>query len=434
MRQLQLILINLICNLLCSVGIFLNAQTLLQHNRELCKPKDSSLESRADSSAESSPNFNIDSSLDSSSHSSLDSTAQKQPKDINFLYNLGFDFLLDNTESSLPYWNTRTLYALKLNGEIGLKIKQQHSINLFGTALQNMGERVATKAFLAPYYRYDGEHFKANLGIFPRKHWAITYPRSYFREDVLFFNPLTSGLLLQYVSSKESAVNGAVEFIFDWFGGNLKKRDDEFFLLFGGKINFLKNYGFFGGNALVYHFKNANFLSLDNARDSSGNLDKTRLLDVMYYNIFIGASLTPLLNGFNKADISFGALSSIERKRKDSGIEPFYYGGGWEVNARLEWRGLGISEHFYFGKEQMRYFSNRNTPNSLEIGYGEGFYNGLPLYQASHFHQINTYYEYKNNYLKANISLMFYILPNNQLALQQMLRFSIDTHNLFKRK
>ncbi|SQC36267.1 Uncharacterised protein [Helicobacter fennelliae] len=81
-------------------------------------------------------------------------------------YNLGFDFFLDNTEGSDPYWATRTLYAIRIAPEIGMGIGQNHSIMFGGFAIQNMGaSTIPTKANISAYYRYEGKFFGRILGF-----------------------------------------------------------------------------------------------------------------------------------------------------------------------------------------------------------------------------------------------------------------------------
>ena len=120
------------------------------------------------------------------------------------------------------------------------------------------------------------------------------------------------------------------------------------------------------------------------------------------------------------AQIQFGALSSIERKRRLSGLGAFHHAMGYEGGFKLQYKGFGLDESYYFGDGQMYYYSE----------YGENFYDGLPFYRADRFNRVNVFYEYRNNWLKANLSFMFFSLPQT-FALQQMLTLSIDTHRLF---
>ena len=317
---------------------------------------------------------------------------------------------------------TRTLYAVRVSPEIGLGIGK-HSVMFGGFLLQNMGASTfPTKANISTYYAYNSECFSAYLGIFPRTKWQGMYPLSFFRKDFLFFTPNSNGMALQY-HSKPSLIHTSGEFIFDWFGGNLAKRYDEFFALFEGKV-MLWDTLYVRANGLVYHFKNADVLGQDGAYDPNNpNSPDTQLMDRILYNFTLGASFVRFLPYLDRANIGFSALGQLERKRRMSGLGAFYSGIGYQLDVALAYKGFGIEESYYFGKPQMRYFSE----------YGEGFYDGLPLYQATAFNRINAYYEYKNDFLKLNVSFMFYTFSSN-LALQQMLTLTFDTHKLFAPK
>lgn len=358
-----------------------------------------------------------------------ESSPISKPTILSFLYNAGFDFLLDNTENTQSLlWDTRTRYTLGVNGEMGLSIYDSHKIILGGYGLQDMGVKRVFNAGggLLAYYAYDSTQTKAGkfsttLGIFPRKKFLKTYSKSFFRSDFLFLNPASNGLLLQYTSPNAQKITGKAEVVFDWFGGNLTKRYDEFFLLFGSEVSFVNsvNVGFDG---LVFHFKNSDVLGADNAQGQSD----TYLLDRILYNAYAELDFRGFVPAFKKhlqkAQIGFSALGQIERKRKLSGNEPFYVGSGYEASLNVQYKGFGIKESYYFGKAQMRYFE----------AYKQRVYEGLPLYQTE-FNQINAYYAYQNKFLRTQLSLIFYIFRGN-LATQQMLIFSINTDKIAKPK
>ncbi|MGX2972181.1 hypothetical protein [Helicobacter sp. T3_23-1059] len=349
--------------------------------------------------------------------------------------------MLDNIENThLLFWDTRTRYALRINGEVGLGIYGSHKLWLGGYGLQDMGQKRVFNAGggILAYYDYSsGErglgNFNASLGILPRKKMLKTYPKSFFRDDFLFFAPASNGVLLQYFKNSHALesksytkgnINAKAELLFDWFGGNLAKRDDEFFLLFGSEIG-IKNSLNIGFDALVFHFKNSEVLGRDNATLANGNPD-TFLLDRILYNGYVEVDfrgfVPAMAKHLQKAQIGLAALGQIERKRRLSGNEPFYIGAGYEARAKLEYKGFGIEESYYFGKPQMRYFSQ----------YKESVYEGLPLYQRE-FNRVNAYYVYENTFLSTQISLIFYSFGGN-LATQQMLEFSINTDKITKPK
>ncbi|PAF41925.1 hypothetical protein [Helicobacter sp. 11S02596-1] len=333
-------------------------------------------------------------------------------------YRLGFDFYLDNLEDSVPYWDTRTIYGVRLAPEVGIAFDEHQSLMFGGYVLQNMGEQhFPTKANVSIYYNATGEKFRSYFGIFPRTHSIAHYPLSFFRNDFYFFNPNINGLMFQYKPQNPSdKFDGYAEFIFDWYGGNLSKRFDEFMVLASSEFQFLRHYLYVGGNFLMYHFKNDEYLAKD------GSNGDTYLMDRIYYNLYVGTNFKNLLPFMDKASTQFGTLSSLERKRRlSTGLDPFYNGLGWQWDIAMQYKGFGIKNSYYFGKPQMKYFSE----------YGEDFYSGLPFYQAKTYDRADFYYEYKNDILTARFSIILHFV-DKILANQEMLTISLDTHKLFK--
>lgn len=332
-------------------------------------------------------------------------------------YNLGFNFYLDNLEDSTPYWDTRTIYGVRFSPEIGISFDDKQFLMFGGYVLQNMGEqKFPTKSNISIYYGVVGEKFRSYFGIFSRTYSLAKYPLSFFRDDFYFSNPNINGLIFQY-RPKNGDSNDYAEFIFDWYGGNLAKRDDEFMVLSSVEFNFFQNYLFLGGNFLMYHFKNDEYLAKD--RHSKD----TYLLDRIYYNLYAGSNFITLLPFMNKAYAKFGTLSTLERKRRlSTGLDPFYNGVGWQFEIGADYKGFGVENSYYFGKPQMKYFNQ----------YGEDFYNGLPFYQGKKYNRTNFYYEYKNDLITARFSIILHFV-GNIVANQEMLTISLDTYKFFKK-
>ena len=326
-------------------------------------------------------------------------------------YGIGFDFLLDNLEYSNAIWLTRTLYALRIAPEIGIGIGNKHSLMFGGFIVQNMGaNRFPTKANITAYYAYNGANFGAYVGIFPRTKFIGTYPLSFFRQDFLFFSPNSNGLALQYRTDTYRGMRVSGEFVLDYFGGNLAKRYDEFFMLAEGKFEALDSL-YLRANTLVYHFKNSEVLG------------DAYLMDRILYNLTFGVDFKCFVSYLNTAEISISALGQLERKRYESGLGNLYAGTGYEFSAKIAYKGFGIEESYYVGKPQMRYFAE----------YGEDFYSGLPFYQTDAFNRLKAYYEYKNDFLRVNIGVIFYAFDST-FALQQMLTLTLDTHKILSHK
>lgn len=338
---------------------------------------------------------------------------------------LGFDSYLDNLEGENALWATRTLYALRLSPEIGVGINAKHAVMLGGFVLQNMGAATfPTKAHISAYYAYRDQDFSAFMGIFPRKNLIGTYPLRFFRPDFLFFSPNINGLALSaHTKGVVLALNG--EFVFDWYGGDLSKRYDEFYALAHASIVAFSAVSL-RANVALYHIKNEELLSADGSKNPANPLlPNTQLLDKILYEVALGVDFAKIVQkeSLQKAEIALVALGSLERKRQASGLGDFYNGSGGELRARLQYKGFGLEESYYFGKPQMQYFAE----------YGESVYNGLPFYHARSLNRINAYYEYRNDFLRLNVGFAFYHF-DRQFALSQMLTLTLDAQKIFTSK
>lgn len=340
-------------------------------------------------------------------------TKQTQ-KEISFIYDADFEFLFDNLEQSDPFWDTRTLIAAKLSPEIGLSFFGQR-LKFGGFFTLKMGEQYPKQWGLTLFYDFQAKDFSGYFGIFSKKYRIGQYPLMFFRQDYEFFHPLINGVMLQYDSKSNYPFNLQAEFIFDWYGGDLSKRIDEFLIQGFLRQSFLEQKIYWGGAFLLYHTKNDELLNLD------GHDFDTYLLDRFYYYVFLGSDLSSLVPEIQALSFELGVLSSLERKRRhSSGNDPFSHQVGWQLESKIAYKGFGIDNKLYWGDSQYKYFHQ----------YGEEFYAGLPFYQSPLYNRTEFYYEYQNRYLKARASFVLHA-TKKRLANQQMISLAVDTAKLF---
>ena len=365
----------------------------------------------------------------SPSRKRCDAIPKKSPQDeftpLSLFYNASFGYLLDNIEETTPFWQTRTIHAIWASLQGGFSVEDDagaHNIVFGGYGAQFMGARNAFNATggIFAYYHYAHKNdFNAYLGIFPRKAWISTYPRSFFRDDYLFLTPQISGALLQYKSDENPVIQGYAEASFEHFGANLKERRDEFYALFGGEVKVYETLAF-GAQGALYHHQDEGVVSVDGGG--------TFLVDRALYSAYIGFDMRGFARVreiFDAMELKVALLGQSERKRTHSGMLPFYNAIGGEVSAKAQYRGFGVEDIYYFGAGQMRYFGD----------YGERFYAGLPLYRGA-FNTISAFYEYKNDFLSVRAGFRFYNIGKRleRLAHQQFVNFSFDLDRLLKKR
>lgn len=335
-------------------------------------------------------------------------------KSVYMIYGLNFVFYGDNLENSYPYWDTRTLLQASIFPEIGLHFYGQN-LRVGGYYIMNMGEKLPKVGGLSLYYDTKYKNFSGYFGIFPRKHWIGSYPNLYYRKDFLMQNPMTNGMAFQYQSDEKDL---QAEFIFDWYGGNLQKRIDEFLASTFIQKSFLSDNLFVGGSFLLYHTKNDEILNPYNTTKD------VWLLDRLYYNAYIGTDLAKQFMPYmDSMHLSIGVLGSVERKRRhSSGLDPFSNRAGLELALKAQYKGFGIDNSLYYGQGQMQYFSE----------YGESLYWGLPFYQARFYDRAEMYWEHKNEYCTARFSFILHF-TDTQVANTQMLTIILDTQKLLNK-
>lgn len=369
-------------------------------NKENSVMQDFSEKETSEQESENSNSKSIESSLDS--------------KQIYMIYGLDFVFYADNLENSFPYWDTRTLLQASIFPEIGLHFYGQN-LRIGGYYIMNMGEKLPKIGGLSLYYDTKYKDFIGYFGIFPRKYWIGSYPYLYYRKDFLFQNPMINGMALQYQSDKSDL---KAEFIFDWYGGNLQKRIDEFLASGFLQKSFWDDILFVGGSFLLYHTKNDEILNPYSAvRD-------VWLLDRLYYDMFVGTELSNRFMPYmDSMRLSLSILGSVERKRRNSsGLDPFSNHVGLELGLNAQYKGFGIDNRLYYGQSQMQYFSE----------YGESLYWGLPFYQSRFYDRAEMYWEHKNEYCTARFSLIFHF-TDTQVANTEMLTIILDTQKLLNK-
>lgn len=336
-----------------------------------------------------------------------------QEKNTSFIYSFDFGFLFDNLEESSPFWDTRTLIAAKLSPEIGLNFFGQN-IRVGGFFTLNMGDKYPKQWGMTLSYDFKAKDFSGYFGIFSKKHRIGKYPLMFYRQDYEFFHPSINGVMLQYSLKDNPLFTLDAEFIFDWYGGDLAKRIDEFLIQGSLKQSFWQDGLYWGGAFLLYHTKNDELLNLD------GHNFDTYLLDRLYYQAYFGTDLSIFIPEIEKLSFELGALSSLERKRRlSSGNDPFSHQVGWQFESEIRYMGFGLNNILYWGDSQYKYFHQ----------YGEELYAGLPFYQSKLYNRSELFYEYKNQYLRAKASFVLHATSKG-LANQQMITLIVDTAQL----
>lgn len=320
----------------------------------------------------------------------------------NFAYKAGFGFYFDNLENSTPWTPTRTNISVSLNPEVGV-VFGKHSFMVGTNMIQNLGDSsYFSQVDVIAYYRYKSKVFNGFAGALQREYSIASYPKSFFRDDVYFYDPVIEGVMLQYMNKKKT---GYVEFFLDWYGLNNTLRIDEFMLCAASEYSFANKLFFVGAAGQIIHFKN------------DYKLKDSYLMERTYYNLYAGSDLASVIPFFDEARVSVGLLGSMEHKRILDTETSWTNNPGAQIDLSLRWKSLGVQNSFYFGKPQMKYYTQ----------YGDDMYWGSPFYQSKRYNRTDIYWKWDHKFfnIKADFILHY---DGRKMASQQMLTLGVKLH------
>ncbi len=328
---------------------------------------------------------------------------------------LDYNFYLDNTENTFPYEETRTLFSHSLDPIFRLSF-EDGALDIGSSLILTMGEgfkapKVLPILALKMQHELDYATFYANFGSFKKPYEIseispqiskisindakIHLSPLFFNEENIFYKPLINGASLGFLSD-----DAHVGLVFDWYGGNLQKRFDEFYVLLHGLYHF--GSVAFGAHAKLDHFKN-DFV-LKRAKSDA------YLLDRLFYSAFVYVDLLPFINAPISIKSAFLRLSSLnlnERLRTLGGFnfgkDGSFYGFGAEARSGISFelsqnQSIGFEAKIYTGSSLLQYFKI----------FGRELYAGDSLYQSPFYGGFSAFYEFKGRSFDAHFELDFY--------------------------
>lgn len=291
------------------------------------------------------------------------------------LWDASFDFRFDNREYGDPskmVTPSGTLFGANMRPEIGIGWGYGHSLMLGTTIPSDMGSEnfMGTPDLLA-YYAYDGNKFRASLGLFPRERLKGNYSYAFYSDTYRFYHPTVEGMLVQYV-----APHWFVELGCDWNGLRSKTRREMFTINFAGEAR--RGLSYAGYTATLHHHA---------ASDTAGGVVDNGLADV-----YVGLDLTPLLVGI-QLSVQASWIQAYQNDRQHIGTPTMP--GGYELEIKTKRKGVGIRETFYKGKDLMPYWDLPYEDSAGSI-YGDNLYFGDAFYRVGKkgfYNRLELYWE-----------------------------------------
>jgi len=322
------------------------------------------------------------------------------------LYQVGIHNFFDNNEfAGCPIGTSQTMAGVHLVPQIGLEWKGNHRIFAGVDAMHEYGsEKTFGYHDLIAYYELDAKPFHFYMGAFPRKLALDKYPLFFFRDSILNYRPIMTGLFWEYSSKKGDFMNVWL----DWTSRQTFTNRETFFMGWSGRYNWKFLYGQHFG--YMYHFAfTANPEQLDALHDNG------RLWTALGLNLAAETALDEL-------DINAGWAVGLERDRDtDSGWDSPQ---GLLSQVKAEYRGVGVFNTYYKGRGQGKYYDE----------FGSQLYWNDQLYRASRYDRLDGYVYF----LKSEIITLKFIFSlhflNSGMFTQQQFYAVFDLDNLKKKK
>jgi hypothetical protein len=257
----------------------------------------------------------------------------------------------------------QTMAGTRLAPEIGMSFDTIHRVHVGVALLQEFGSTKTVDSYYPiAYYEYNLAPFKFCMGAFPRDSVTGDYPRVFFQDSIGYYRPLINGLVWKIYNN-----HSHMKVWLDWTGRQSETKREAFFMGWAGKtqkgVLYLQHFGY------MFHYA-----KMKNAPDSQYIHDNGLALTS------VGIDLAKK-TGFEKLNIDAGWLLGLEDDRGTSG---WLKHNALMVQANVEYKGLGISNSFYYGAKQMAFYKEEN--NSL--------YWGEPIYRNSNYNRTDLYIKF----------------------------------------
>jgi hypothetical protein len=290
----------------------------------------------------------------------------------------------------------QTMAGVIVVPELGLKWDTLHSVHLGVSMLHEFGSlKVIDKTYPEAYYCYNGKPVFFVMGAFPRKMAVQDYPRLFFQDSLSYYRPLMNGMIVKYGEG-----SNYIELWLDWTGRQSLTVHEAFFLGISGRYNFgifnVKHFGYY------YHFAAKMNPVIDEALHDNG-------LFLTSAGIDLSGRYFP-----GKLECDAGWVIGLERARADN--TGWHSMNGVMVNARAEYRFLGLSNSFYAGDGQMKFYRD----------HGNDLYWGDPVYRARVTDRADIYIAFiKSKYADLEMTYSLHFLEG-RVYNEQMLKLKID--------
>ena len=306
----------------------------------------------------------------------------------------------DNTEfGKSAFTIPQTMAGIIFAPEAGLRWDSIHNFNIGVNLLHEFGSpKTIDKFYPTAYYEYDNGPVTFIMGAFPRNKILENWPRLFFADSISYYRPNITGISWEYRQDKKY-----LNLWLDWTGRQSPTMHEEFFMAVSGRYNvgdfYLQNYGY------MFHY--------------AGKMDPV-VSEPLHDNGLVCTSLGVDLakkTGLNKLDINGGWVLGLERSRAER--TGWIKMNGFLMEARIEYKVIGLFDTFYKGQGQMYFYST----------YNDQLYWGDPVYRAKTYNRSDFYIRFiQNRYVNMELTYSLHYLEN-RIYHEQMLKVILNINN-----
>jgi len=294
----------------------------------------------------------------------------------------------------------RTMAGLMFAPEAGLRWDSVHRISVGMSMMHEFGSRRKIEhIYPTAYYELLKESTRFLIGAFPRAVATGRYTRLFFQDSLSYYRPNVEGIFLGF-----NVERGHFNLWLDWTGRQSPEVNEAFFT--GINARYREGMFYLDHSGYMYHFAAKKDPVVDEA-----------LHDNLLFHTSMGIDLSGK-SFFDILDLNAGWVAGLERARADNtGWIKLH---GMLVEARAEYRGIGLFNTFYHGDRLMVFYGDHSTD----------LYWGDPAYRAGNYNRADMYIRFIN---KRNINLeLTWSLHFLESAVyhEQMLKVRIDLNNL----
>ncbi|MBO7283497.1 MAG: hypothetical protein IIY14_02710 [Bacteroidales bacterium] len=326
-----------------------------------------------------------------------------------FLWDVNFKSGFDNREyKNLETAQSATLFGLQFEPAVGLGWGEGHSIFAGGYLMAHYGARNPRYTVLPEiFYQYDGEHFRANAGIFPKRKAKGDYPKVFLGDNRYYGVPFQGALLAG------KGETWMAEAILDWVGRIDKTSPstrERFMVYTYATKSFGPFYVSFAG--LLYHYASSE--------------EVKGVVDNIWIYPYVGLDFTKWIP-LQKMDLRAGWLNTFQNNRITG--EGYQNPGGFQMELDIKKWGVGVDNTLYLGGNLHPLYYEVDAAGAM---YGEILYLGDPYYSTDKgiYNRLELYFEPKiGNFMKLRVSSVHHY-DGSGWGWQQFVKLIIDLNNI----